>query len=117
MKVNDISTVTHGTHLQGYLNATYDDITETLGYPFEHGFDDMKCDAEWTIEFDDGSVATIYNWKNGKNYLGAGGLNLCDMTQWNIGGNSRHVVQMVQDLINGVARKDYPQDQVIAFNI
>jgi major membrane immunogen (membrane-anchored lipoprotein) len=117
MKVNDLTTVVHGTCLQGYLNATYDDIVETLGYPFEHGFDDMKCDAEWTIEFDDGSVATIYNWKNGKNYLGADGLDLCDIKQWNIGGNSMNVVHKVQHLINGAARKDYPQDQVVAFNI
>jgi hypothetical protein len=117
MKVNDLSTVTNGTHLQGYINASYDDITATLGYPFEHGFDDMKCDAEWTIEFDDGLVATIYNWKNGKNYLGADGLDLCDIKQWNIGGNSGRVVQLVLDLINTKTRADYPQDYVTAVTI
>ena len=100
MKVNDSATNVNGTHLQGYINASYDMLTEALGYPLEEGFDDMKSDAEWTIEFDDGAVATIYNWKNGKNYLGANGLNLCDMTQWNIGGRSEEVLARVQDLIN-----------------
>ena len=117
MKINDIDTNTNGTHLQGYINASYDDITATLGYPLEDGFDDMKCDAEWTIEFDDGLVATIYNWKNGKNYLGADGLNLCDIKQWNIGGNSTRVVQLVLDLINTKTRKDYPYDYVTAVTI
>lgn len=115
MKVNDLTTNTNGTHLQGYINATYDELTEALGYPLESGFDDMKCDAEWTIEFDDGLVATIYNWKNGKNYLGADGLNLCDIKQWNIGGNSLRVVQKVLDIIN--AKTDYPQDYVTAVTI
>ena len=33
-------------------------------------------------------VATIYNWKNGKNYLGAQGLKTEDILIWNIGGES-----------------------------
>lgn len=117
MKINNPTTNTNGTHLQGYINATYDDLTETLGYPLESGFDDYKSDAEWTIEFNDGLVATIYNYKNGKNYLGDQGMNVCDMKQWNIGGNSRRVVQMVLDLINAKTRTDYPQDQVTAVTI
>jgi hypothetical protein len=99
MKINTNDIDTNGTHLQGYINCSYDDLTTALGYPLEDGFDDYKCDAEWNIKFDNGLVATIYNWKNGKNYLGDQGLNLCDMTQWNIGGHNPEVVERVMDLI------------------
>lgn len=98
VKINSHDTNTNGTHLQGYINASYDMVTEALGYPLSD-FDNYKSDAEWTIEFEDGQVATVYNWKNGKNYLGASGLNLCDITQWHIGGNHEGVVKKVQDLI------------------
>jgi major membrane immunogen (membrane-anchored lipoprotein) len=115
MKVNDKDINVNCTSLQGYINCTYDDLTATLGYPLEDGFDDYKSDAEWTIEFDDGTVATVYNYKNGKNYLGDEGTDVCYIEQWHIGGRDETAVQKVQDLINGVARKDYPQDQVITF--
>lgn len=99
VEVNDDSINTNGTHLQGYINCSYDDLTSVLGYPLESGFDDYKSDAEWDIQFEDGMVATIYNWKNGKNYCGEDGLNLCDMTQWNVGGRSKEVVERVMSLI------------------
>ena len=117
MKINAHDTNTNGTCLQGYINCTYDDITEVFGYPLSIDFLDQKIDAEWDIEFKDGTVATIYNWKNGKSYLGDQGLNLCDITQWNIGGHNKSAVKLVQDAINAKARADYPQDQVIAFSI
>lgn len=99
MQINNQSINTNGTSLQGYINCSYDDLVEALGYPLEEYFDDYKSDAEWWIGFDDGTVATIYNYKNGKNYLGDQGLNLCDMTQWHIGGRSPEVVERVAFLI------------------
>jgi hypothetical protein len=89
----------NGTHLQGYINCSYDDLVHALGYPLDSGFDDYKSDAEWHIFFDDGMVATIYNWKNGKNYLGDQGYNLCDIPQWNVGGRNPEVVERVAFLI------------------
>ena len=99
MKVNDMGIKVGGTHLLGYMNASYDMITNALGYPLEDGFDNMKSDAEWHIEFDDGAVATIYNYKNGKNYLGEHGYHVCDIPQWHIGGRSADVVSRVVSLI------------------
>jgi hypothetical protein len=80
---NDFSK-TDGTFLQGCFTMPYDKMVERLGKPDLDGTD--KTDAEWLIEFDDGTVATIYNWKNGKNYCGANGLNVEDMRDWNVGG-------------------------------
>jgi len=88
-----------GTCLQGEIIADYNKIIEKLGSPCE-GFDNYKSDAEWVIEFEDGSIATIYNWKDGKNYLGEGGLDLCDIKEWHIGGKAKRVVAWVDDLIN-----------------
>jgi hypothetical protein len=99
MKINNPTTNTNGTCLQGYINCSYDDLTSALGYPLEEGYDDYKSDAEWSIEFSDGTVATIYNYKNGKNYLGEQGYNLCDIPQWNVGGRSPEVVERVAFLV------------------
>jgi len=88
-----------GTCLQGEINADYDKLLLKLGPPCD-SFDNYKTDAEWIIEFEDGSVATIYNWKNGRNYLGEYGQLLCDIKEWHIGGKHNEVVAWVDDLIN-----------------
>ena len=117
MKINSHDTNTNGTHLQGYINCSYDEITSAFGYPLSTDYLDSKTDAEWDIEFDDGTVATIYNYKNGKSYLGAEGLNLCDMKQWNVGGHDKSAVNRVLDAINVKARADYPEDLAVGFSI
>jgi hypothetical protein len=99
IEINDDTINTNGTHLQGHINCSYDNLTRALGYPLESGFDDYKSDAEWWIRFKDGTVATIYNYKNGKNYMGEQGYNLCDIPQWNVGGRSKEVVERVAFLI------------------
>ena len=110
MRINKPSINTNGTSLQGYINCSYDDLTKALGYPLEEGFDDYKSDAEWQIEFNDGTVATIYNWKNGKNYLGDQGYNLCDITQWHVGGRRPEIVERVAFLIkSAIAIKDFQE--------
>jgi hypothetical protein len=87
-----------GTSLQGTLYTNYSRIVELFGNP-GCGVD-YKTDAEWILEFvtEDGEreVATIYNWKNGKNYLGESGLAVEDITRWNIGGNSIRVEELVR---------------------
>ena len=87
-KTNDID----GTHLQGYIHATYYQLLEAFGKPHDNG-DGYKTDVEWAFKFADGTVATLYNWKNGKNYLGeAEGLELNDIYEWHVGGNSDKAV-------------------------
>jgi hypothetical protein len=71
--------------LQGYIETSYNDLVGCFGL-HDDDYDDYKSDANWTITFADGVVATIYNWKNGKNYCGEEGLALEDITLWHIGG-------------------------------
>ena len=86
-----------GTHLQGYIEADYNDLCAMFGEPTEG--DALKVDAEWMLRFDDGMVATIYNWKNGPNYLGSEGKPVHKITQWNVGGHTKEAHERVQQLI------------------
>lgn len=50
-----------GTSLQGYFTATYNEVVAKFGKP-DQGYD--KTTVEWFIKFEDGTVATIYDWKS-----------------------------------------------------
>jgi hypothetical protein len=87
---------TYGTSYQGSINCTYQFLVENLGEPKPYAYSDGKCDATWELEFGYGEVATIYNWKNGVNYLGKDGELTKNITDWHIGGYSSDVVRLVQ---------------------
>lgn len=94
---NDCDIDIDGTHLQGYVNATYDKLLDVFGLPLDG--DGYKVDAEWGIRFDDGTVASIYNWKNGKNYCGPEGLDVDQITEWHVGGLFKESVRLVQQVL------------------
>ena len=79
----------NGTSLRGCVTTTYDVLVATFGAP-DFGPNDMtgdKVTCEWCIQFEDGTVATIYEWKNGYTPM--------DRAQWNIGGKSDEAVTHV----------------------
>ena len=87
-----------GTCLQGYIDVSYSKIVDVFGEPSgEH--DDYKSDADWVVEFEDGIIATIYNYKDGKNYLGRRGTEKEDITDWHIGGFNKEVVELIKNAI------------------
>lgn len=90
---------TGGTHLQGHITADFLDLYDCFGRPTTG--DEYKTDAEWEIEFSDGKVATIYNWKNGRNYNGGEGEDTLRITNWNIGGLYSEVVDRIKNILNG----------------
>lgn len=75
-----------GTSFKGYATAPYSRIVEVFGEPTSNG-DGYKVDVEWVIDTPHG-IATIYNYKDGKAYLGERGLKVEDMTEWHIGGKN-----------------------------
>ena len=96
----------NGTCLQGEITASYEDLVEAFGEPTEG--DEYKTDAEWCVKFADGTIATVYNWKNGLNYCGpAEGTQTRKITDWHIGGFSLdavarvHVVMAKRGVTNG----------------
>jgi hypothetical protein len=86
------------TSHQGYIKAAYGDLKKAFGAPLPG---DGKADAEWIIRFEDGLVATIYNYKDGKNYLGRRGMSKTKITEWNIGGKSARAVDYVRRILSG----------------
>lgn len=86
-----------GTSLQGYVDVSYDKLVDIFGSPT--ACVSVKTDAEWVLQFEDGTIATIYNYKDGKNYNGEEGLELSEITDWHIGGNSRAALDRVKEVI------------------
>jgi len=84
-----------GTCLQDYVTVDYKTIVDRYGEPTTS--DGYKIDAEWIIEWEDGLIGTLYNWKNGKNYLGEDGLPVEEIWEWNIGGRYKTVAKRIRD--------------------
>lgn len=83
-----------GTSFRGYLLSTYDQLCTSFGEPVSHG-DGHKIDAEWLIDTPHG-VATIYNYKNGRAYMGERGLRLDQIFEWHVGGKSNKSYEWVK---------------------
>ena len=95
---NDININYNGTGLQGYIIISYEELVNIFGN--HQTFDDYKTDAQWIVKFSDGVVATIYNYKNGVNYLGEDyGVPTKYITEWNVGGKTDKVVSRINNII------------------
>lgn len=84
---------------QGEVHAPYETIRRLFGAPSKG--DGYKTDAEWKVMFEDGTIATIYNWKNGRNYNGKSGLPKTRITEWHVGGENKSAVMLVKQAIAG----------------
>lgn len=87
--INDMRTDSSGTSGKGGFVCKYETLVKVLGEPLK-GSDDFKTQAEWNIEYKDGTITTIYDWKQGKGYLGdEEGIESEDVIEWNVGGNEK----------------------------
>lgn len=77
-----------GTCLQGTINTSYDRLVELFGEPTQLEADG-KVQVEWAMKFTDGTLATIYDWKEEKTAL--------DVTEWHVGGHTEHALYNVID--------------------
>jgi len=88
-----------GTSLQGYVTTTRAALIETFGMPafITEAGDSVwdKVTTEWIIKFDNGIVATIYDWKRYEE--GAPSLN--EVYEWHIGGNNDLAVSQVRSVL------------------
>jgi hypothetical protein len=83
-----------GTSLQGYITADYAELVRAFGMPNGEG-DGYKVQAEWILSTPAG-IATVYDYKMGKDYNGEDGIPAEEVTEWHIGGASKAVVQWVE---------------------
>jgi hypothetical protein len=91
---NTTSITTTGSSVVGNVDVTYKELKSLFGTPIKS--DDGKTDASWQIKFSDGTVASIYNWKNGKAYLGEIGKPVEKITNWHVGGFGTEALVLVQ---------------------
>jgi len=82
------------TFFQGEIEATYSQICSIFGRPLDG--DGYKVQAEWNVKFKDGTVATIYDWKVGYNYLGDEGIPPEDIVIWHVSGMEPTAVDRVE---------------------
>lgn len=106
-KYASMAHVINGTHGIGTILANYDDIVAVYGKPFTR-LPENKIDVQWVIETKHG-VATLYNYKDGKAYLGEKGLDARAITQWHIGGHGhgKAVFEEIQTAIH-----DYTKERI-----
>ena len=85
----------NGTHLVGRMIASRKKLIETFGEPclFEPSTSE-KVQIEWCLEFGDGTIATVYDWKQ---YGHIPDEN--EDVQWNIGGRSSDAMELVLDAV------------------
>jgi len=87
---------TGDTFYQGDINISYKELKKFFGKPTEG--DKFKIDAKWSIKVGD-IVATIYNYKTGRNYLGKNGTPKTKIEHWHVGGFNKTALDVVKDLI------------------
>ena len=66
MKINRISDFkkTNGTSFSGLtFEATTNQIIDAVGEPDYRGGADDKVTRDWSLELEDGTIFTIYDWK------------------------------------------------------
>lgn len=92
---------TFGGSGQGYIfNVTRAEIEAVFGKPtFDEAVEpfsgDGKVTVEWSLRFEDGTYATIYDWKRYE--LGTPAMD--ERIDWNIGGDSRRSLQIVAEML------------------
>jgi hypothetical protein len=78
----------NGTSLKGHIVTTYAELVEKFGEPNKGG---DKTTVVWALDFEDGTIATIYDWKYGETPM--------HKTEWNIGGKSQEAVYRVYEVM------------------
>lgn len=88
----------HGSSKIGEIKTSYQSLVDALGEPMkiDLGMSDGKTDVEWELEFQDGTFLHIYNWKNGKNYLGDEGWEIPEICEWSVGGHNKKDLQKLE---------------------
>ena len=92
------SSVAEGTSLQSEFEGPYSELVKLFGAPERFKSGD-KVDARWVLEYEDGTIATIYNYKSGRNYNGPDAPPVKSIRDWHIGGNDRRAVQRVAETL------------------
>jgi len=81
-----------GTSYQGEVQATLRTMIKIFGEPNSVGSDKTTC--EWTLQFENGTIATVYDWK--RDEYGIGEIDLDARVDWTIGGFDNDAYEQVR---------------------
>lgn len=83
----------NGTCLKGYIVTTYDELVQAFGNPSFGPNDNLddKVTCEWNLKFRDGTIATIYDWKEVYTPM--------SKHRWHIGGLNQAAVDRVYEAL------------------
>jgi hypothetical protein len=73
---------TNKSSFKGKVKATFTQLVALFGKPQYTADPDEKVNWWWAVEFADGTIATIYNWKTSFEY----GFDPEQVDGWNVGG-------------------------------
>lgn len=86
----------NGTSLKGYISASYEQLFDAFGDAnYYRPNKNEKVQIEWTLRFEDGTIATIYDWKKW-GYIPASD----EVVEWNVGGHSLRALELVKESLN-----------------
>lgn len=91
MKFENVSgewDLVNGTSLKGRIHATFERLCEVFGEPVTGG---DKTQVEWAVLFEDGTIATIYDWKED--------ISPQFVTDWHIGGKTQMADLLVYEAV------------------
>ena len=98
-----------GGSVMGYIfDVTRAEIEAVFGKPtFDEAVEpfsgDGKLTVEWCLRFEDGTAATIYDWKRYE--LGTPAMD--ERIDWNIGGDSRRALEIVAEMLSTTPRTSH----------
>jgi len=101
---------THGTNFKGKLeDISYERLVETFGEPTFGNMDKISC--EWCLEFECGTVATIYDWETPFKKPIHNRL-------WNVGGFSYKAHELVKETLDSSPMRmdELPQHEQDEYN-
>lgn len=79
---------------KGEMSISYAELVKKFGEP--KVVNSGKIDVCWDIEFENGIKASIYNWKNGKNYVKD--FVLENNTKWTIGAQKSEALTLIKEI-------------------
>ena len=87
----------NGTSLKGTIEASFDELVETFGQPclLDPPSSYEKVTTEWKLRFKNGTVATIYDWKNYGHVPPKD-----EKVTWHVGGFSSEALICVKNTLN-----------------
>jgi hypothetical protein len=86
----------NNTSLRGFIEATLNELIQAFGKPhLDHPSAHEKVNYEWLLKFEDGTIATVYDWKRYTNEP----LKNNEIIRWCVGGFEKRAQEIVNEIV------------------